>query len=323
MMRTPARSGSATIASVAARPSVPGMRMSMSTTSGAGLADEPRRPRRRRPPRRRPRGRRRASISTRKPARSRAWSSASTTRIVIGSGSGVKGRCTATRNRSVPRRPGVDGAAARGHPLVHADQPEPAAGGVGRAGRQVVLDDQVDGRRGAGELEPGPAVAVALGVGEGLLDDAVGAASWHGRRARRAGVAGACGCRPGARRRRTRRSARRDRRARGPAAVGAVCAVAGSPSSPGSRRTWSRPPSSSSTVEAEARTDSSDSSAWSGSVRSSTLAAADCTVITAMRWATTSWRSRAMRRRSSTTWRRASSSRAASARRARSATSAT
>ena len=67
-------------------PSHVGIRTSMSTTSGAGLERRRRPPPRRPPPRRRPRGRARQSSTIRRPTRTIAWSSTSTTRIGRSSG---------------------------------------------------------------------------------------------------------------------------------------------------------------------------------------------------------------------------------------------
>ena len=95
---------------VAARPSTPGMRMSISTTSGVSSPASRDAPPRRRPPRRRPRCRPAASSSARNPARTSAWSSASTTLI-------TRIPASAVGSSPGPRRPPRTGATGPGTPL--------------------------------------------------------------------------------------------------------------------------------------------------------------------------------------------------------------
>ena len=163
----------------------PGMRMSISTTSGRQLRGGRRPPGRRPPPRRRPRCRARASRIIRNPARTSAWSSASSTRIVTGHAG------SRARTRKPPRR-----AARRRAPRRTARPARASRSGRGRrrpperAARAPVVRD-LDLARARLRVADADRCACAGArvpdrVGQGLLDDPVG-----GRGPRRAAAAAA------------------------------------------------------------------------------------------------------------------------------------
>src|SRR5690242_9795179 len=174
---------------VAASPSVPGIRMSMRTTSARSS-----------------RASRTASApsdaspttsmsgsestSTRKALRSSAWSSASRTRIVIrtptgrwsravvlGRGrAGLDGQDRMDAETAAVAGAGGEGAAQRGDALAHAEQPVPAAGGVVEVPAGAVVEDgDLDVGSDAYDADLGPRVGAGVlpHVGQGLLDDPV------------------------------------------------------------------------------------------------------------------------------------------------------
>src|SRR5690606_3684298 len=175
---------------VAASPSVPGIRMSMSTTSA-----------------RRSRASRTASApseaspttsmsgsestSTRKALRSSAWSSASRTRIVIrapaarwsraavlGRGrAGLDGKDRMDAEAAAVAGTGGEGAAQGGDALAHAEQAVSAAGGRVVVGAAAVVEDgDLDVRSHPDDADLGPRLGagVLLHIGQGLLHDPVG-----------------------------------------------------------------------------------------------------------------------------------------------------
>src|SRR5690606_31532518 len=187
--RTAASSGSALIRRVAASPSVPGMRMSMRTTSArrsraSSTASAPSDA----SPTTSMSGS--ESTRTRKALRSRAWSSASRTRMVIRSppvrgsravggrgGAGLDGQDRMDAEAAAVAGTGGEGAAQGGDPFPHAEQAVPAAGSRrGALVGAVVEHGDLDVRPDAddADLRPGPGPGVFLHVGEGLLDDPVG-----------------------------------------------------------------------------------------------------------------------------------------------------
>ena len=165
--------GSAAIRRVASMPSSPGIRTSISTTSGrcrrasATACSAGRRPRRP------PRGRAPAPSSTRNPSRTSAWSSATATRIVTSSPvrSAAARPAPASRRRRPARPP-----ACRLHGRTRSRIPtSPCPGGPsGRGGsaRRAVVDDldlPAGPRRGARRPAPGRARVLAQRVGQRLL----------------------------------------------------------------------------------------------------------------------------------------------------------
>ena len=213
---TPARSSSAEMRRVASRPSTPGIRMSISTTSA--------RSRRARstawaPSVASPTTSRSsaASMSTWNPARISAWSSASRTRITAGSFLGRGGWVSRRRRRPLrsggsaawpggwsARRPaegqpgrdpeaagrarsGLDGTADGGGALSHPGEPVAAAvprddglaaAGVGHVDAHLVVL-VAQGNRGGGRA------GVPDGVGQRFLDDPVGGQVHRGRQRHR------------------------------------------------------------------------------------------------------------------------------------------
>ena len=118
---------------------MPGMRMSISTTSGRVSRTTRERASRRRPPPPRPRGRRVASISARRPPRISAWSSASTIRVTPGS-------TARTAKPPSPAAPALNVAAERRRALAHPGQPVALAQRRPRAAA-VVAHLDLDARR--------------------------------------------------------------------------------------------------------------------------------------------------------------------------------
>ena len=260
-------------------------------------------PRRRRRPRRRPRCRAPAPTSTRKPARTSAWSSASRTRIIGGPASGRRARHG--RSRLPGARPASQGAAQRRSALPHPGQPGARAvaerGGTGAPSLMIsIISSSPSCRRsrsrtrrgrGARRWSATPArcgrrparPAAAAGPGLGPLGDGEPAAVVASTSA---------GCRAGRRHRRAPPAACRSTSVSPAARAGPTCWPRGWPGWP--RRA-------------------------AGSAASSMPAAVACTLIIAIEWATTSCSSRAIRIRSASTRRRVSSSRVSSACAARSA----
>ena len=118
--RVPVRSGSATIRRVASMPSMPGIRMSISTTSGRCPTGQRRRRPARRTPRRPAPGRRRCSTRARSPSRTRSWSSAISTRITSRRLHRAARRTPGTRRRRAARRSTAPPSAV--DPLAHPGQ---------------------------------------------------------------------------------------------------------------------------------------------------------------------------------------------------------
>ena len=299
--RTPARAGSAAIRRVAARPSTPGIRMSISTTSGPSSRGQPDRLRRRRAASPTTSMSACASSSARNPARTSAWSSASRTRIT----SVIRSRTGSRALRPGSRRPGAGRRRAR-----RRARPPARACRAGRCRRSPAL------------ARPAPAAV----VGRPRRSAAVGAYASRTVAVAGAGVPGRrwsapparSGTRPGRPRRAAAGRCRRPRRspAGRPAEVRATSAS--SRVQPGRRRRAARPRRRAAAAPSTERSSPSASllacliavsavRACSGcsSIRCSATPA--CTLISEMLCASTSCSSRAIAIRSSPARRRASS----------------
>ena len=171
--RTPASAGSAVIWRSAAMPSSSGIRMSIRITSGRvrRTSSTAARPFSASPASSRSSS---DSISTRRPIRTSAWSSARATEMVTRASppTGSSARTTHARRRAAPRPRRVPPTARARSPIPR--MPLPATGS--RGGRAVVahLDHQPSRRRGP----PVRSAAAVLGmpdhVGQRLLDDPEG-----------------------------------------------------------------------------------------------------------------------------------------------------
>ena len=127
-------------ARVAVTPSTPGIRTSITTTSGRSSAQRVRPRRRRRRARRRPRSRNAARSSPRSPARISSWSSTRSTRTVSArlAPGGVFGSDGLDAPAAVADGPAASASAERLGPLAHAGMPGPGArGDRGGSGARV------------------------------------------------------------------------------------------------------------------------------------------------------------------------------------------